>query len=100
MIDHRKIVPVSVADGDADRPREHDEQAGGRLAGFVYPLAGRIAAWRAEAAHARDLVGREHRESLRTPRLERRRHRLGYRYCEIGRASCREREEIAGVNIA
>src|SRR6266702_1046763 len=72
MIDHRKIVPVSVAAGDADRPREHDEEAGGRLAGFVYPLASRIAARRAEAAHARDLVGCEHRESLRPALLERR----------------------------
>src|SRR5467141_708920 len=79
VIDHRKIVPVPVATRDADRPRKHDQHAGGWLARFIDARAGRIAARRAEAAHARDLVGREDRESLRAARVERRRRGLSHR---------------------
>src|SRR5216117_641560 len=76
-------MPVPVAAGDADRPRKHDQHAGGRLARLIDPRAGRVAARRAEAAHARDLVGREDRESLRAARFERRRSGLSHR-CGAG----------------
>src|SRR5467141_1315439 len=84
VIDHRKIVPVPVATRDADRPRKHDQHARGRLARFIDPRPGRIAARRAEAAHARDLVGREDREGLRAARLERRRRGLSHRCRGVG----------------
>src|SRR5213076_313741 len=78
VIDHRKIMPVPVAAGDADRPRKHDQHAGGRLARLIDPRAGRIAARRAEAPQACDLVGGEDRESLRAARFERRRRGLSH----------------------
>src|SRR5256885_4181300 len=78
VIDHRKIMPVPVAAGDADRPRKHDQHAGGRLARLIDPRAGRIAARRAEAPQARDLVGGEDRESLPAARFERRRSGLSH----------------------
>ena len=68
-----QIVPVPVAAGDAQRAREHDEHARASLPGLEQTLAVRVAARRAEAAQARDLLVREDREHLRAARFERRR---------------------------
>ncbi len=70
---NQPVMPMSVAAGEADHAREHEERSRRRLARLEQPLAAPVAPRRAKAPHALDLRGVEHREHLRPPRVERRR---------------------------
>ena len=80
MLDHRQVVPVAVAPGDANVARDQHVHAGTRLADLEEVLAVGVVTHGAEAAHAFDLGRGQREEGLAAPGIKDGAHGLGLEF--------------------